>query len=103
MFCFKTLALHGKQFLSFRLIILYIQFFPLLQLAFAWGIPVLISVLLVAFDGNVMSGEKHNPSFQYGIAQAAISVFMLVMCFIGKIRPHKDKIHIKASDDKINH
>lgn len=53
------------------------------QIAFAWGVPTLISGLLVAFDSNVMSGEKHNPSFQYGNAQAAISVFMLVMCFIG--------------------
>ncbi|TMW41072.1 hypothetical protein DOY81_013850, partial [Sarcophaga bullata] len=51
-------------------------------IAFAWGVPAIISGLLVAFDSNVMSGEKHNPSFQYGNAQAAISVFMLVMCFI---------------------
>lgn len=56
-----------------------------LQIAFAWGVPAIISGLLVAFDSNVMSGEKHNPSFQYGNAQAAISVFMLVMCFIGKL------------------
>lgn len=59
-------------------------FLFLLQIAFAWGVPTLISGLLVAFDSNVMSGEKHNPSFQYGNAQAAISVFMLVMCFIGE-------------------
>ncbi|KAH8379317.1 hypothetical protein KR009_004178 [Drosophila setifemur] len=52
------------------------------MLVFAWGVPAIISGLLVAFDSNVMSGEKHNPSFQYGNAQAAISVFMLVMCFI---------------------
>jgi len=57
---------------------------------FAWGVPAIISGLLVAFDTNVMSGEKHNPSFQYGNAQAAISVFMLVMCFIGM-----QKIHFK--------
>jgi len=57
---------------------------------FAWGVPAIISGLLVAFDTNVMSGEKHNPSFQYGNAQAAISVFMLVMCFIGM-----HKIHFK--------
>ncbi|XP_037901142.1 integral membrane protein GPR155 [Glossina fuscipes] len=68
-------------FLQCRSLCFVLKLWPYM-LAFAWGIPILISVLLVAFDGNVMSGEKHNPSFQYGIAQAAISVFMLVMCFI---------------------
>lgn len=55
----------------------------LLQLVFAWGVPAVISGLLIAFDSKSMPSEKQNPSFQYGNAQAAIAVFMLVMCFIG--------------------
>uniref|UniRef100_A0A1A9WP15 DEP domain-containing protein n=1 Tax=Glossina brevipalpis TaxID=37001 RepID=A0A1A9WP15_9MUSC len=68
-------------FLQCRSLCFVLKLWPYM-LTFSWGIPALISILLVTFDGNVMSGEKHNPSFQYGIAQAAISVFMLVMCFI---------------------
>ncbi|XP_068142293.1 lysosomal cholesterol signaling protein [Drosophila tropicalis] len=68
-------------FLQCRSLCFVLKLWPYM-LTFAWGAPALISGLLVAFDSNVMSGEKHNPSFQYGNAQAAISVFMLVMCFI---------------------
>ncbi|XP_020809632.1 integral membrane protein GPR155 isoform X2 [Drosophila serrata] len=68
-------------FLQCRSLCFVLKLWPYM-LVFAWGVPALISGLLVAFDSNVMSGEKHNPSFQYGNAQAAISVFMLVMCFI---------------------
>ncbi|XP_073838455.1 integral membrane protein GPR155 homolog anchor [Musca autumnalis] len=68
-------------FLQCRSLCFVLKLWPYM-VAFAWGVPTLISGLLVAFDRNVMSGEKHNPSFQYGNAQAAISVFMLVMCFI---------------------
>lgn len=82
MFCAETLALHGNMIVYCSLN--NINNFKCFQIAFAWGFPAIISGFLVAFDSNVMSGEKHNPSFQYGNAQAAISVFMLVMCFIGK-------------------
>ncbi|XP_017059082.1 integral membrane protein GPR155 isoform X2 [Drosophila ficusphila] len=68
-------------FLQCRSLCFVLKLWPYM-LVFAWGVPAIISGLLVAFDSNVMSGEKHNPSFQYGNAQAAISVFMLVMCFI---------------------
>ncbi|XP_016977975.1 integral membrane protein GPR155 isoform X2 [Drosophila rhopaloa] len=68
-------------FLQCRSLCFVLKLWPYM-LVFAWGVPAVISGLLVAFDSNVMSGEKHNPSFQYGNAQAAISVFMLVMCFI---------------------
>lgn len=54
-----------------------------MQLVFAWGVPAVISALLIAFDSQSMPSQKQNPSFQYGNAQAAIAVFMLVMCFIG--------------------
>ncbi|XP_059219618.1 integral membrane protein GPR155 [Stomoxys calcitrans] len=68
-------------FLQCRSLCFVLKLWPYM-IVFAWGVPTLISGLLVAFDSNVMSGEKHNPSFQYGNAQAAISVFLLVMCFI---------------------
>ncbi|KQS44025.1 integral membrane protein GPR155 isoform X2 [Drosophila erecta] len=68
-------------FLQCRSLCFVLKLWPYM-LVFAWGVPAVLSVLLIAFDSNVMSGEKHNPSFQYGNAQAAISVFMLVMCFI---------------------
>ncbi|XP_002021255.2 integral membrane protein GPR155 [Drosophila persimilis] len=68
-------------FLQCRSLCFVLKMWPYM-LVFAWGVPAIISGLLVAFDSNVMSGEKHHPSFQYGNAQAAIAVFMLVMCFI---------------------
>ncbi|XP_039486055.1 integral membrane protein GPR155 isoform X1 [Drosophila santomea] len=68
-------------FLQCRSLCFVLKLWPYM-LVFAWGVPAVLSALLIAFDSNVMSGEKHNPSFQYGNAQAAISVFMLVMCFI---------------------
>ncbi|GAB0095583.1 integral membrane protein GPR155 [Sergentomyia squamirostris] len=49
----------------------------------AWGIPTIIVSLLLIFDSqHIALGERKNPSFQYGNAQAAIAVFLLVMCFI---------------------
>lgn len=51
----------------------------------AWGIPtILVAALLLIDHNNITPTEKRNPSFQYGNAQAAISVFLLVMCLIGK-------------------
>uniref|UniRef100_A0A675B322 Uncharacterized protein n=1 Tax=Anopheles darlingi TaxID=43151 RepID=A0A675B322_ANODA len=52
-------------------------------IAVAWGLPTLMVSLLCFLDGtNIKPTEKRNPSFQYGNAQAAIAVFLLVMCFI---------------------
>lgn len=47
-----------------------------------WGVPTIITALLLIFNSNDGTQEKRNPSFQYGNVQAAISVFILVMCFI---------------------
>uniref|UniRef100_A0A182Y319 Uncharacterized protein n=1 Tax=Anopheles stephensi TaxID=30069 RepID=A0A182Y319_ANOST len=56
---------------------------PFFQIAAAWGLPTLIVSLLLLLDTkNILPTEKRNPSFQYGNAQAAIAVFLLVMCFI---------------------
>lgn len=51
----------------------------------AWAVPTILVIALLCLDRtNIESGDKTNPSFQYGNAQAAISVFLLVMCFISK-------------------
>jgi hypothetical protein len=48
-----------------------------------FGIPVILTCVLFAFDyHNILPKEKINPSFQFGNAQAAISVFLLVLCFL---------------------
>ena len=33
--------------------------------------------------------EKRNPNFQYGEVQAAVAVFILLICFIGKSQKNK--------------
>lgn len=49
----------------------------------SWGVPTMIVAMLLIFDWpNITPKEKRNPSFQYGNAQAAIAIFILVMCFI---------------------
>ncbi|XP_064541363.1 lysosomal cholesterol signaling protein [Drosophila montana] len=68
-------------FLQCRSLCFVLKLWPYM-LVFAWGVPALISSLLIAFDSKSMPSEKQNPSFQYGNAQAAIAVFLLVMCFI---------------------
>lgn len=68
-------------FLQCRSLCFVLKMWPYMIIC-AWGVPGIISGLLIAFDKNIFSGGKHNPSFQYGNAQAAISVFLLVMCFI---------------------
>lgn len=56
-----------------------------LQISVAWGVPtVLVIALLLLDQTNISTNEKRNPNFQYGNAQAAVSIFLLVMCFIGK-------------------
>ncbi|XP_067644870.1 lysosomal cholesterol signaling protein isoform X2 [Eurosta solidaginis] len=67
-------------FLQCRSLCFVLKIWPYM-LAFAWGVPAIISGLLVALDTSIISPNKHNPCFQYGTAQAAVNVFMLVMCF----------------------
>lgn len=55
------------------------------QMIIGWGIPAIIVGGLLAFDrNNIIPTVKRNPNFQYGNAQAAISLFVLVISFIGK-------------------
>lgn len=63
----------------------------------AWGVPTVLVIALLFIDRtNISTNEKRNPNFQYGNAQAAVSIFLLVMCFIGKIFnvPISDKQNI---------
>lgn len=55
-------------------------------MAIGWGIPAIIVGCLLIFDRQhiLPTNEKRNPNFQYGNAQAAISLFVLVISFIGK-------------------
>lgn len=54
-------------------------------MAVGWGVPAIIVGCLLIFDRqNIMPSIKRNPNFQYGNAQAAISLFVLVISFIGK-------------------
>lgn len=71
-------------FLQCRSLCFVLKLWPYF-VAVAWALPTaLVGALFVIDRSNIMPEEKRNPSFQYGNAQAAISVFLLVMCFIGK-------------------
>lgn len=55
------------------------------QMAVGWGIPVIIVGCLLIFDRqNITPTIKRNPNFQYGNAQAAVTLFVLVISFIGE-------------------
>lgn len=50
-----------------------------------YRIPLLISTLLLALDKQDTSTIKEgNPNFVYGLAEAIVTVSLLVLCFIGK-------------------
>ncbi|XP_053662754.1 integral membrane protein GPR155 [Anopheles marshallii] len=69
-------------FLQCRSLCFVLKLWPVF-IAAAWGLPTIIVSLLLFLDTkNILPTEKRNPSFQYGNAQAAIAVFLLVMCFI---------------------
>lgn len=54
-------------------------------MAIGWGVPAIVVGGLLIFDRiNIVPTKKRNPNFQYGHAQAAISLFVLVIAFIGK-------------------
>lgn len=72
-------------FLQCRSLCFVLKLWPLF-VSVAWGVPtILVAALLLIDRSNITPSEIRNPSFQYGNAQAAISVFLLVMCFIGKL------------------
>uniref|UniRef100_A0A182Q152 DEP domain-containing protein n=1 Tax=Anopheles farauti TaxID=69004 RepID=A0A182Q152_9DIPT len=69
-------------FLQCRSLCFVLKLWPVF-IAAAWGLPTLMVSTLQFLDStNIVPTEKRNPSFQYGNAQAAIAVFLLVMCFI---------------------
>lgn len=50
-----------------------------------WGVPMIFVGGLLIFDReNIIPKIKRNPNFQYGNAQAAICLFVLVISFVGK-------------------
>lgn len=92
-FCFFTIGGYSARlwtavlaisllFLQCRSLCFVLKLWPVFVLV-GWGIPTIIAAFLLIFDHESNVPDKRNPSFQYGNAQAAISVFILVMCFIG--------------------
>lgn len=61
-------------------------FLELIQMAIGWGIPAIIVGCLLIFDGQniVPTTTKRSPNFSSN-AQAAISLLVLVISFIGKL------------------
>lgn len=95
-FCFFTIGGYSARlwtailaisllFLQCRSLCFVLKLWPVFVLV-GWGVPTILVALLLIFDPNSNVPDKRNPSFQYGNAQAAISVFILVMCFIGEFR-----------------
>lgn len=77
-----TLAI-ALLFLQCRSLCFVLKLWPML-VGVAWGGSALVTALLLIFDSNnITPPDKRNPNFQYGNAQAAISIFLHVMCFIG--------------------
>lgn len=69
-------------FLQCRSLCFVLRLWPYF-VAIGWAVPVFIVAALMICDAtNLTPDEKRNPSFQYGNAQAAIAIFILVMCFI---------------------
>ncbi|XP_036336965.1 integral membrane protein GPR155-like, partial [Rhagoletis pomonella] len=55
-------------FLQCRSLCFVLKLWPYM-IAFAWGVPAIISALLIALDRQITSQDSHNPSFQYGLLQ----------------------------------
>lgn len=73
-------------FIQYRSLCFVLKLTPLF-VAIGWGIPaVIVGGLLVLDSNGIVSDGKRNPNFQYGNAQAAISLFLLVIGFIGESR-----------------
>jgi hypothetical protein len=43
-----------------------------------------VTALILSVHPDYSIVEKRNPNFQYGEVQAAVAVFILVICIIGK-------------------
>lgn len=69
-------------FLQCRSLCFVLKLWPFL-IGISWGLPTILVALLLIFDSsNISPTDNRNPNFQYGNAQAAIAIFLLVMCFI---------------------
>jgi hypothetical protein len=69
-------------FLSSRSLCFVLKLWPFF-LASGFGIPIILTAALLIFDHkNISPKDKKNPNFQFGNAQAAITVFLLVCCFL---------------------
>ncbi|XP_031620929.1 integral membrane protein GPR155 [Contarinia nasturtii] len=69
-------------FIQYRSLCFVLKMVPIFM-AVGWGIPAIIIGFLLIFDReNILPTTKRNPNFQYGNAQAAISLFILVITFI---------------------
>lgn len=75
-------------------------------MAVGWGIPaIVVGCLLILDPENIIPTKKRNPNFQYGNAQAAVSLFVLVISFIGmyhKIRPQNNIFSNKLVSNLFN-
>lgn len=91
-FCFFTIGGYSSRlwtailaitilFLQCRSLCFVLKLWPVFM-GVGWGLPTFVAALLLIFDPTNNVPDKRNPSFQYGNAQAAVSVFILVMCFI---------------------
>lgn len=75
-------------FIQYRSLCFVLKLMPIF-VAIGWGVPTLIVAALLMFDShNIVPNVKRNPNFQYGNAQAAISLFLLVIGFIGERMIH---------------
>lgn len=71
-------------FIQYRSLCFVLKLMPVF-VTIGWGIPAIIVAALMMFDShNIVPNMKRNPNFQYGNAQAAISLFLLVIGFIGE-------------------
>lgn len=92
-FCFFTIGQWSSRlftaflaltlvFLNSRSLCFVLKLWPYLLVS-GFGIPMIFSGLLIAFDGDsLVPKTKQNPNFQYGKGQAGISTFFLVLCFL---------------------
>lgn len=46
----------------------------------------MVTALILSVHPDSVIVEKKNPNFQYGEVQAAVAVFILVVCFIGEFQ-----------------
>lgn len=72
-------------FIQYRSLCFVLKLMPIF-VAIGWGLPMIIVAALLIFDShNIVPNVKRNPNFQYGNAQAAVSLFLLVIGLIGEL------------------